>query len=109
MVSYFRNSRRHGHERERIWILAYSMQDGFGGVLAGDNEQEGQRRRQAKRGKDRQEHEMGAESGAVLAQRKDQPPTPELVDGVADWVDQLEALGNGQVPRVVRLAFEALS
>ena len=38
-------------------------------------------------------------------------PEPELgrvADGVADRVDRLTAIGNGQVPAVVRLAWETL-
>ena len=32
-----------------------------------------------------------------------------VADGVADRVDRISAIGNGQVPRVVRLAWETLS
>jgi hypothetical protein len=30
-------------------------------------------------------------------------------DGMADWVDRLAAIGNGQVPAVVRLAWNTLT
>lgn len=37
------------------------------------------------------------------------PGNTRVVDGVADYVDRVEAIGNGQVPAVVRAALEILS
>ena len=43
------------------------------------------------------------------ADRSDQPEMDRVVDGVADYLGEIERLGNGQVPAVVRLAWEILS
>ena len=86
------------HLRERIWILADadgSYSDGWRGALqmgwnrgAGKTAQDG----------DAERTEWAAEPGVGI-----------LAHGVAQRVEQLTALGNGQVPAVVRQAWRILT
>jgi hypothetical protein len=39
---------------------------------------------------------------------KIEPELDRVADGIPDWVDRLERLGNAQVPAVVRLAWQKL-
>jgi DNA (cytosine-5)-methyltransferase 1 len=74
------------HKRDRMWIVADSLllrQWGFG-----QYPQMGFARREA---------------------NQTEPEPPRVVDDVAHRVGRLNATGNGQVPSVVRLAWETLS
>lgn len=86
------------HERERIWILAdahrHDSQRRRGTVQVGWEPRQGQA---ASHG-DVERTEWPAQSGISI-----------LADGVANRLDQLNALGNGQVPRVAKVAWEILS
>ncbi len=86
------------HARKRIWILAHADRRGC--------EPQGQPR------------EMGGvsddQAGDLRSPQKSdwwsaEPAVDRVADGVADQVDRLRCLGNGQVPAVVRLAWNLLS
>jgi DNA (cytosine-5)-methyltransferase 1 len=79
--------------RERIYLLAYPMRGN--GSLA--------RYLPGSRG-------ITATSKKYMAWKaKSEPPMVGVADGLAYRMDSLRALGNGQVPAVVRLAWEWLS
>ena len=86
------------HERERVWILAHAKGIGHG------------KRREA-------EYVLEADGGQnrqVLPELtsptwwKAEPDVGRVADGVAARVDRAKAIGNGQVPAVVRLAWHTL-
>ena len=77
------------HTRARMFILAYSK-----------GERPGQLRRLKCQEKINEERN--------LCWPSTEPPVARVADGVAHRLDRLTAGGNGQVPAVVRLAFEAL-
>jgi len=83
------------HKRERLWIVAHA-DSGWS-----------ERRRTA------QGHATGKgwnRPGQVpVAWWASEPDVGRVADGVAFRVDRLRAIGNGQVPAVVRLAWEALT
>ena len=85
------------HRRNRIWILAYTNGDRLDEEIIGDC------RGQAGAWS---EHRMVAHRRARLL------PTPgvcRVANGLAHRVDRLKAIGNGQVPAVVRLAWNLLN
>jgi DNA (cytosine-5)-methyltransferase 1 len=87
------------HRRERIWILASDP------VRAG---LEGSIRRSAERFFALDD----LVTSDVFPQHQDDLPAPQLLGsghGLANFVDRSRAIGNGQVPAVVRLAWEALT
>lgn len=100
------------HRRERLWIVADS---GRGGEREIQHELES--------GSDKAAHscissEAVADSGhAGVCERgcgssswwSTEPGMGRVVDGVANRVGRLRAIGNGQVPAVVRAAWEMLS
>ena len=99
------------HPRERLWIVAYPMPTGErrqprqSQVETEDvPDASGRRARQLRRPK---RPEKG-QTGWDVYWATDQPPVARVADGVADRLDRCRAVGNGQVPAVVRLAWEAL-
>lgn len=59
-----------------------------------------------------QESTSATEYGALASRRgwwSDEPAVGRVADGVAYRVDRIRALGNGQVPAVVKLAWETLT
>lgn len=85
------------HLRERIWILAHNMRRGL--QIA-----------------EQKSRETGTESNAFVGAQftcKSRWPTEPAVDrvanGMANRVDRLKAIGNGQVPRVAAAAWRILS
>jgi len=81
------------HQRERVWIVAYSNEMGRKICV------ESLTRRPLSRDRvDFMAHEKLAAN----------PPRLRSDDGVADWMDRIARCGNGQVPAVVRLAWEIL-
>jgi DNA (cytosine-5)-methyltransferase 1 len=91
------------HKRERIWIVADA--GGFGLSRAQTVKQVGRR--------------LGLGVGGLASEwwrgepgetpREIERPVGRVAHGVASRVDRLRCLGNGQVPAVVRLAWETLS
>jgi DNA (cytosine-5)-methyltransferase 1 len=94
------------HKRDRIWILAHASGvrgTGQQRVMVGASKS-GQRR------EDSEAHGVPWTSGDP-ADRKSgvEPKLGRVADGVAHRVDRLRCIGNGQVPAVVRLAWETLN
>jgi DNA (cytosine-5)-methyltransferase 1 len=108
------------HPRERIWIVAHAH---------GQRELQPQGCEREKRGRacdcacqDADAHGTGREEqrGAIAAGQKlaaaerggwwaTEPGVVRVVHGLANRVDRISALGNGQVPAVARLAWETLT
>lgn len=94
------------HRRKRIWILAHTCQERL--------ERACDQKKPDKKGWEKQNgftakcrvswwNADPAEEGKTL-----EPPVGRLADGVAYRMDRLQALGNGQVPAVVALAWNLL-
>ena len=75
------------HKRERAWVLAHAQKIHVQGL---DNGQ-------------REVKSWGSSWWAS------EPPVGRVADGVAHMVDRLKDLGNGQVPAVVKLAWDTLN
>ena len=90
------------HERERIWILAA---DSTCGALE-DSQDERQGMAETNSGWPAK----GLINGAVRRNewRNTEPDLLRVVDGMAVEVDRFKAVGNGQVPAVVYLAWHTL-
>ena len=110
------------HRRERIWIMAYSTQLFSNG--GNDNSRVGlERETQSKLGNDCWTKDV-ADSKSIHAQRQHkgswetqfgrsgwwsvEPELGRVADGVANRVDRLKAIGNGQVPLVAATAWRIL-
>lgn len=83
------------HERERVWILAHAKGIGHGKGREAEYVLEAN----------------GGQNGQVLPELtsptwwKAEPGVDRVVDGLADRVDRAKAIGNGQVPQVMAMAF----
>ena len=107
------------HQRERIWIMAndnrvrelqsardkqdIGMGIGERGESLADSDEIGRNWRAGT---------PGAEGRTESANRRQWPVEPgmgRVANGVANRVDRIKALGNGQVPRVAATAFDILS
>jgi len=102
------------HRRERIWIVAYSDKKSFQSLVERQS-------KSIKRWKTQQRGESWV--NFVVGDDGTTPPSwggggqntdPRPVmrrsgDGVADGVDRIAAIGNGQVPRVAAAAWEILT
>lgn len=86
------------HLRERIWILAYS-----------DSNKSQWRPGAVQMGRIRSACETSENGVLKGAKWPAEPGVGILADGVAARVEQLTALGNGQVPRVAATAFSLLA
>ena len=91
------------HQRERIWILAHSHEVGRETLPRPSHRISGETR----------PNPWGSlESSGTRCGRVRRVPDPtvcRVADGVATGLDELEALGNGQVPLVAATAFRILS
>lgn len=100
------------HRRDRIWIVARDPYSDCQPVepidaevvrapkLVADADDDGPRRgQQQKRSK---------EARTIRADAKPRPPVPRVSDGVAYRMDRLRAIGNGQCPQCVALAWRVL-
>jgi len=107
------------HRRERIWILANadslrelqpSWHHSEGGRWSGDSDEEmadanlSGREEQRRTIADEAEHEAAKCGGWWAAE----PDVGRVAHGVAARVDRLRCIGNGQVPAVVRIAWNIL-
>ena len=108
------------HKRDRIWILAYASSRrgsnhrlctgrqivGSRGKktpeLANAHRAQCERDKRAQRARAQHAHLSGSSWWEV------EPELGRVANGVANRVDRLRAIGNGQVPAVVRLAWETL-
>jgi DNA (cytosine-5)-methyltransferase 1 len=84
------------HQRDRIWIVANSRQIGLQGH---QREQQVPKSKAAIRGLGRWKQSPNA---------LPKPIGLRSLNGMANGVDRLKALGNGQVPRVAAAAFAEL-
>lgn len=99
------------HYRYRIWILAYSSENGWirGGLVRNFNRQKGARGDAPIWSPYRDWTEVFQKDGPVFDGWLSEPEVDGMADGVADVVDRLAATGNGQVPAVAATAFRILS
>ena len=93
-------------ERERIWIVAIPSGEGWPGVLRID--EGGSAKAQGSRTTNDAGPRSRIDRIRSLEQVAGEPAILGGNDGLADCVDRLKATGNGQVPSVVRLAWETL-
>jgi len=90
------------HKRDRVWIVAYSQQDSsimHNGTLGGTQTKVSQRGEQLS-------SRPQIRDGAWWLS---EPAVCRVDDGMANRLDRTEAIGNGQVPEVVRAAWEILN
>ena len=95
------------HRRDRIWIYAHSQGLGWTGTICGHAKNCENQSRQKR-------SSPGALDSclsifAQFAQRMGEPAVFGMDNGVAGRMDRLRAVGNGQDPRVAKLAWEILS
>lgn len=90
------------HQRKRIWILADAVRERGAAGLAGPNARQ--------EGVAGIAHYGGSESGWWAADPADNPESfvGRVAHGVANRVDRLRAIGNGQVSSVAALAWRIL-
>ena len=93
------------HVRKRMWILA---RDVAYTSLSNDTTSKGENRCSG-----RTQIELGGGSGCTNGQQTSnwwlsEPGVDRVVDGVANRVDRLRAIGNGQVPAVAATAWQIL-
>lgn len=99
------------HKRDRIWIVCYRARRDEEQHLP-DTENERLLRRERSGGEGTEERGSDGRGEAVDAGRQwwaTEPRLGRVAHGVAHRVDRLKAIGNGQVPAVVRLAWETLA
>ena len=99
------------HRRERIWILAYTGKNKWiYRVLSRNLAEKRGWGKQAKWGENWNGFEMGQALYPVSLEKETyNADAPELVERESPWVDELAAIGNQQVPAVVRLTWNILS
>lgn len=84
------------HRRDRLWLLAHANSHAV-------SKQSGRSGRQSWQGK------ADTSRLSTARWRQTQPTLQRAIDGLAGRMDQLRAIGNGQVPQVAALAFQVLS
>ena len=96
------------HKRDRMWVLAYSSIEGLEGHV---KHKINNATRQSRSITDGHVASTSANEGMPwwTPQENNEPTVPRVVDGVADRVDRLKAIGNGQVPQCAAVAFNILS
>jgi len=95
------------HRRDRIWILAYASGERLQGrEWLGDNKEEAGGRWASTQ---RPASELSPISGGKGNFWDVEPNVGRVADGVAARSHRLRAIGNGQVPAVVKLAWEVLN
>jgi len=115
------------HKRERIWILAYAEGERLPADLLEKSSDDSRRPAQEKQGRDFQLERpfrtvgcsaypptIGDERWARRVQENIPAPCVERgvcgdIERVAERMDRIKSVGNGQVPGVVKLAWETLS
>ena len=104
------------HKRDRMWVLAYSSDEGLQG-RARAAVANAQRRKEsdgytAERSSIWWQNDpanVGARSSIMQEDSKFEPIVGRVANGVANRVDRLKAIGNGQTPQCAALAFSILS
>jgi DNA (cytosine-5)-methyltransferase 1 len=111
------------HKRERLWILAYSSEQRLSKRSGKESKSEGipeQSQRLCKNvpNPNSPQRERGGLSSRIHQENTNiskccwwsiEPELGRVANGVARRVDRLKAIGNGQVPAVVRAAWQILS
>ena len=125
------------HKRDRIWVLAYTESWGFKGSAVANKSSQGQQfaerdccekladaMHQGLQGdqftggadaQGRQKSDGSATECSSLwwhtdpAERTPEPAVGRVAHGVANRVDRLKAIGNGQVPQCAAVAFNIIS
>ena len=95
------------HKRTRMWILAYRQ--GFGRTWGADHGTEDNRALHG--GQERSEVGRQLEDDGGVSWEKlwaVEPGVGRVVDDVANRMDRIEAIGDGQIPIVAAVAFELL-
>lgn len=87
------------HKSDRIWLLAYPNSEYGQGIITQVAE--------AQVWQGSNERQTGP-CGDGVRRWPTEPGVGRVVDGLAQRVDRIKALGNGQVPRVVASAFSIL-
>lgn len=94
------------HLRKRIWILAHAADSirwkNRSGIQGGEGE--GQSKTQGGVLQERVWY-AGLDGLDATAWWKAEPRLERVANGVADWMDRTCAIGNGQVPQVMAMAF----
>lgn len=95
------------HARERLFLLAHANGERLQAGRPKGNERSGE---MAERGQDKKHlHQAKVFTGRkVWPQRSPESSISGVADGVANRVDRLKAIGNGQVPIVAATAFNIL-
>jgi DNA (cytosine-5)-methyltransferase 1 len=91
------------HERKRIWIVGYSMQRR---CTSESLQQDGSIQRE--RTKTSTSASIRKTNPFLSEWWKVEPDVGRVVDGLANDMDRIAAIGNGQVPAVVKAAWEIL-
>jgi DNA (cytosine-5)-methyltransferase 1 len=91
------------HKRERCWIMAYANQNHRAEAISGGH------RGLAAEVSPGGVHVQSRSDAGGQAWWRSEPGICRVADGMADQLDELACLGNGQVPAVVRLAWNSLS
>jgi DNA (cytosine-5)-methyltransferase 1 len=88
------------HKRDRIWVLAYASSQHEQGLVA-----------ELTYPQERQRPSKGSTRpcGDGFGRWPSEPDMGRVAHGLANRVDRLKALGNGQVPRVATAAFATLA
>lgn len=99
------------HKRERIWILANASENGRirGGMVQNQHRTERARGDSAIRSAHRIRTKVLSKDRPIPKQWVSEPNVDGMANGVANQLDRLAAIGNGQVPAVVKLAWEILT
>lgn len=105
------------HKRDRVWICCHANSESESTGAVNDQkksklqEDASNAKRNVLRNKSRRRHGQGRASeteSEYIGWWKTEPSVGRVADGVASRVDRLKALGNGQVPAVVREAWRLL-
>lgn len=98
------------HERKRCWIVADSNENRRfrSGMVSDINREERKRRMSTFWGEDWQRFEIFQKDGKIPKQWLSEPSTDGMADGMANQVDRLAAIGNGQVPQCAAQAWKIL-
>lgn len=92
------------HVRDRIWILANKMADS----TSKRQPRQGMSFNASNKTQDRKEKTSNAVNVRFRNKWSIEPTMDRVVDGMANRMEQLTAIGNGQVPRVAAAAFSMM-
>jgi len=93
------------HHRARWWLVAHANSDGLQGSAETTDSKSTSKREQSWRKTSR----TFVEEISGRNRNKTEPSLQRRLDDVADRVDRLTAIGNGQVPVVAKTAWQILS